>query len=113
MPLLVDGYNLLRWVQQHVEACETLDEAGLCQVLSQYVGHVRDRAHVYFDGLGPPDKSTLGGIADVEVYFSGQDYTADDLIEEKIADSTAPRRLVVVSSDRLQISRFFPLLPVF
>ena len=100
MPLVIDGYNLLRWIQRHGEGCEALDEAGLCRALSYYVGQIRDRADVYFDGLGPPDKTALGGLAGVEVYFSGQDWTADDLIEEKIEDSTAPRRLVVVSSDR-------------
>jgi len=100
MPLLIDGYNLLRWVQRYDEVCEGLDEAGLCRVISQYVQPLRERADVYFDGLGPPDKTDLGGLAGVEVYFTGPDWSADDIIEERIDEDTAPRRLVVVSTDR-------------
>ena len=46
------------------------------------------------------DKSAFGGIPSLEVYFSGPSNEADDVIESKIADNTAPKSLVVVSSDR-------------
>ncbi len=100
MPLIVDGYNLLRYIQGSDEEFMGLNEAGLCRFISQYVSQLRERGHVYFDGTGPRDKSELGGLPGVEVYFSGPDREADDLIEQKIEDNTAPRRLVVVSSDR-------------
>jgi hypothetical protein len=50
--------------------------------------------------VGPPDKSAFGGIPGLEVYFSGPSCEADDVIEDKIVDNTAPKSLVVVSSDR-------------
>lgn len=99
MPVLVDGYNLLRAVQKH-EQFAGLDEAELCHVITEYLLRVRDRAQVVFDGVGPPDKTRLGGFRNMEVYFSGPNNDADTLIEEKIADNTAPKSLVVVSSDR-------------
>ncbi|MBN1818350.1 MAG: NYN domain-containing protein [Sedimentisphaerales bacterium] len=100
MPLIIDGYNLLRTIQKTDEEFEQLDETGLCRFLSQYLTRVRDHGHVFFDGLGPPDKTGMAGLAGLEVYFSGQDREADELIEQKIQDNTAPRRLVVVSTDR-------------
>jgi len=102
MPLLFDGYNLLRFVQTD-ERFESLTEVGLCRILSDYLTSIRDRGHVVFDGIGPPDKSDfeqLGALGNLEVYFSGEHYSADDLIMEKIEDSTAPKSLKVVSTDR-------------
>jgi predicted RNA-binding protein with PIN domain len=103
MPVIIDGYNLLRLVQK-IEQFEYLDEVGLCRILSDYLRYIQDHGHVVFDGTGPRDKSDfdlLGDLAAIEVYFSGADYSADDVIEEKIADSTAPSSLVIVSSDRV------------
>ncbi len=99
MPYLIDGYNLLRAVQK-IEEFAALTDVQMCRAVSDYLNAVRDRGHVVFDGVGPPDKAALGGIPSVEVYFSGPSREADDLIEDKIADSTAPKSLVVVSSDR-------------
>jgi len=102
MPVIIDGYNLLRSVQKD-EQFEELTEAGLCRILSDYLQNVRDRGHVVFDGVGPPDKSDLeqlGGLENLEVYFSGEHYDADGVIMDKIEDSTAPKSLTVVSSDR-------------
>jgi len=102
MPLLVDGYNLLRTVQKD-EQFEDLRESGLCRILSDYLAEIRDRGNVVFDGIGPPDEDEmeqLGGFGNLEVYFSGQYSDADTVIEQKIQDNTAPRSLVVVSTDR-------------
>jgi hypothetical protein len=99
MPILIDGYNLLRIIQKK-ESMSALDEAGLTRILTDYLQRIRDRGQIIFDGIGPPDKSALGGFRNLEVFFSGQHLDADAVIEEKIEDSTAPRSLVVVSSDR-------------
>ncbi len=95
----MDGYNLLRIIQRS-ESMAALDEAGLVHILSEYLKRTRDRGQIIFDGIGPPDKSGLGGFRNLEVFFSGQDKDADTVIEEKIQDNTAPRSLIVVSSDR-------------
>jgi predicted RNA-binding protein with PIN domain len=99
MPYLIDGYNLLRAVQK-LEEFAALTDVQLCRAVSDYLSCVRDHGHIVFDGAGPPDKSAFGGIPLLEVYFSGQSCEADDVIEEKIADNSAPKSLVVVSSDR-------------
>ena len=102
MPLIVDGYNLLRFVQREGHF-ENLIEVGLCRILSDYLVSTRERGHIVFDGTGPPDKhdfEQLGGLTNLEVYFSGADYEADDIIMEKIEDSSAPKSLIIVSTDR-------------
>lgn len=99
MPLIVDGYNLLRAVQK-MEEFASFTDVQLCRALSDYLRCVRDRGHIVFDGIGPPDKSAFGGIPGLEVYFSGESTDADSVIEQKIADSTAPKGLMIVSSDR-------------
>ena len=100
MPVIIDGYNLLRSIQKTYEECASLTEVGLCRTISEYLKRVRDHGHIVFDGIGPPDKSNLGDFGNLEVYFSGTDTDADTVIEEKIQDNTAPRSLVIVSSDR-------------
>lgn len=99
MPYLIDGYNLLRAVQKQ-EEFSALTDVQMCRAISDYLSCVRDRGHIVFDGVGPPDKAAFGGIPGLEVYFSGPSCEADDVIEEKIADNSAPKSLVVVSSDR-------------
>ncbi len=99
MPYLIDGYNLLRAIQRFEEFA-LFDEVQLCRTVSDFLRCVQSRGHIVFDGIGPPDKRELGGIRGVEVYFSGESLEADDIIEDKIADNSAPKSLVVVSSDR-------------
>ena len=99
MPYLLDGYNLLRAAQK-TEEFAALTDVQLCRAVSDYLCCIRDHGHIVFDGVGPPDKSPFGGIPSLEVYFSGQSCEADDIIEDKIYDNTAPKSLVVVSSDR-------------
>ena len=99
MPIIIDGYNLLRWVQ-NIEEYRHLDEAGLCRFLSEYLLRVRTHAQIIFDGMGPRDKSELGGIDNIEVFFSGENLEADDIIEEKIEEYSAPKNMIVVSTDR-------------
>ena len=98
MPYLIDGYNLLRAVQRY-EEFSTLTDVQMCRIISDFLRCMRDHGHIVFDGIGPPDKRELGGIRGVEVYFSGENIEADDIIEQKILDNSAPKSLVVVSSD--------------
>jgi predicted RNA-binding protein with PIN domain len=103
MPVIVDGYNLMHVIQKSDEDFANLTEVGLCKIISEYLKRVRDRGHIVFDGTGPYDKTDmewLGGIENLEVYFSGNDAEADEIIEQKILDSSAPKSLVVVSTDR-------------
>jgi len=100
MAVIVDGYNLLRGIQKTDEEFEALDEGQLCSLISEYLVRRRDHGQVIFDGIGPPDKTNLGGLRNLEVYFSGSNSDADTVIEERIEANTAPKSLIVVSSDR-------------
>ena len=99
MSVIIDGYNLLRWVQKD-EEYEYMEEVVLCAVLSEYLKRTRTYGQIVFDGLGPPDKSGLGGLPNLEVYFSGMDTDADTIIAEKIIANTAPKHLTIISTDR-------------
>ena len=97
MPLLIDGYNLLRTIQKDGDASS--NETPMCRLISCYLCRKKDVGKIIFDGIGPPDKTSLRDIANLEVIFSGK-YEADDIIEQLVLENTAPKRLVVVSSDR-------------
>ena len=99
MPYLIDGYNLLHSARK-LEEFEELTDIQLCRAVSDYLRCVRDHGHIVFDGTGPLDKSGFGGLPSLEVYFSGASFEADDIIENKISDNSAPKSLIVVSSDR-------------
>lgn len=71
----------------------------MCQLISHYLSRKRDTGQIVFDGIGPPDKTPLQNIQNLEVIFSGS-HEADEIIEELILENTAPKRLIVVSSDR-------------
>jgi len=100
MPIIVDGYNLLRGVQKQYEEFENLSDSRLCKLLCDYLRRVGDNGEIIFDGVGPPDKMPFNNFDCLEVYFVGANTDADSVIEDKIIASSAPKRLVVVSSDR-------------
>lgn len=99
MPYLFDGYNLLRAVQK-MEEFASFSDVQLCRAISDFLCSIRQRGYIVFDGIGPNDKSAFEGMRYLEVHFSGSKKEADDIIEDLILDNTAPKRLVVVSSDR-------------
>lgn len=99
MPFLIDGYNLLRWLEAQ-DGGDAWSDAAMCRQIGQFLLAVGQRGEVIFDGVGPPDKRELMGVKGVSIRFSGASRDADTVIEQKIAASTAKRRLHIVSSDR-------------
>ncbi len=99
MTVIIDGYNLL-WVIPKTSGGEPLTDTQLCRILSAYFKITGQPGEIIFDGVGPPDKSVFDNISNLDVIFAGADVEADAVIEDKIASSTAPRNLVIVSSDR-------------
>jgi len=97
MPLLVDCYNVL-YTSMPVNLAG-LDEVGLCWRLSRS-GWCGSRITVVCDGVVKPHGPVRSPVDDVDLVYSGRDRTADDVIKAMIDDESAPRRLVVVSSDR-------------
>jgi predicted RNA-binding protein with PIN domain len=97
---LIDGYNLLRSVQKY-ELYADLTDVQLCRYLAEFLRKVHERGTIVFDGMRSADKRELLGVSgDWKFVFSGDRSDADSCIERIIEENTAPKRLVVVSSDR-------------
>ena len=99
MPAIIDGHNLL-WLIRNLEEDKSITDVGLCRVLDVYFGLTNESAEIIFDGIGPPNKSGFDGVRNLKITFSGRSSDCDTLIENRILDSTAPKRLTIVSSDR-------------
>ena len=100
MPFIIDGYNVLRAIEKLSEEFEPVSDLRMCQQISRYLKSQGEKGQIVFDGIGPPEKAGFNYLADLEVIFSGTNTDADTVIEQKIAASTDPKRLVIVSSDR-------------
>ena len=100
MAIIVDGYNVLhtsRWLRS---AWKGVDRSGLCRLLGTLARHTGEKITVVFDAM--PSEPNLGPTkaSNIEVIFSGHGRTADDVIIQMVNNSTGPRDLTVVSSDR-------------
>jgi hypothetical protein len=96
MPLLIDCYNVLHAEKPPLLA--GLDVAGLCRALGRS-GWARESIVVVCDGEASPLGLTESPVATVELVYSGAHRTADRVIIDRINRDTAPRRLLVVSTD--------------
>ena len=100
VPYLIDGHNLLYAIRGSGEEYQGMNEEIMCAVIGEYFSRIKDYGSLLFDGMGPIDKSYFHSFENLEVDFSGGDHEADDFIEDRIEGDSAPRRLVVVSTDR-------------
>jgi uncharacterized protein len=105
MPLLIDGYNLLNatGIVGRGAGTPSLGQSRLA-LLNFLAASVdpREAAHttVVFDAhQAPPGLPRVVRHGRLVVRFAAKHETADELIEELIHADSAPRRLVVVSSD--------------
>jgi len=106
---LIDGYNLLHAAGM---ARRKYGPGDLERVRNRFLNYLaveltdteRDRTTVVFDGKDAPRGVARSfRLDEICVVFAESDSDADTLIEELIAGHSAPRQLVVVSSDhRLQ-----------
>ena len=100
MPVIVDGHNLL-WAIKHIEQYEPpKNELQLCGFISRYLARISQWGDIVFDGTGPAEKAPFDTFANLSVIFAGIGCDADTIIEKKIKADSAPKRLVIVSSDR-------------
>jgi hypothetical protein len=99
MPTIIDGHNLL-WAIQNPDEDTSISDTAMCQALDTYFTITRDKAEIIFDGIGPPDKTGLNNLSNLEITFSGRNSDCDSIIEQRILDSTAPSHLTIVSTDR-------------
>lgn len=98
MAMYVDGYNAT-----HEPRLAGLSEGGLCRAIARAAEVMRWRGplRVVCDGNPKPGGSDRSPEANVDLLFSGRQESADDVIIRLIQASSAPRQLIVVSSDRV------------
>ncbi len=98
--LVIDGYNLLRAIQNLTEHSSNITDVQLCQIVDEYLYRIKKRGSIVFDGVGPREKEAFNNLRNLEVVFSGTSHEADDVIEKLVRQSSAPKMLTVVSNDR-------------
>ena len=104
MRYLIDGHNLVFAMKNSGDQLEGVPVQHtaqlLCKVLQEYMHRRRERAVIYFDGTGPHDRRFYNNFTNIDVYFSGLEYEADDFIVGDVEADSGPKSLVVVSTDR-------------
>lgn len=96
MPLLIDCYNVLHATMPAVLA--GLDERGLCEAVARR--YPNQRAVIVADGQPKPLQPSSSPVEGVELRYAGRGGSADAVLLALIDADSAPRRLLVVSSDR-------------
>lgn len=100
MPYLFDGYNLYHALRKQSEALASVTPLFMCELIAEDMAGLRDKAAIVFDGhplRGQFDEgSTIGPVT---IVHSRSESDADTVLEKMIRENTAPRRLIVVSSD--------------
>jgi predicted RNA-binding protein with PIN domain len=105
MPFLIDGYNLLHasGILAHGRRRGSLDRSrdALLNVLAESLpAEEIPRTTVVFDAHDPPwGLSRQLDHRGLTIFFASRHSDADTMIEELIKAHSAPRKLVVVSSD--------------
>ena len=101
VPYLFDGYNVYHASLKLSEEWSHITPVTLLGFISADMRTLRDGGIVVFDGTerrGWAGEVEPAGF--VKVVYSGGGIEADTRLEELIKKNTAPRRLVVVSTDR-------------
>ena len=105
MALLIDGYNLLNVTGIFAEAGPGTELhrtrlAFLNFLASSLTAHERKQTTIVFDAAGaPPGLPRTITHDGMTVHFAQRHSDADEMIEELLENLSAPRSLVVVSSD--------------
>lgn len=96
--LLVDAYNVLMVTGVLPPDLAGLDESGLASLIAAG-RYARREARLICDGT-PRGKAPGSASGRVTIVYAGPGREADDVIEALIEVDSAPRRLLVVSTDR-------------
>ncbi len=100
MPILIDGYNLLRGAARWGPD-KSLGQLHLCELLGRWSVLTGKPVTIIFDGPEPRSGYARQlGSCGIQVLYSGPGRSADELLIEEIQRCSAPRRLEVVSADR-------------
>lgn len=101
MPVVIDGNNLLHAARDAEDPDRLVGRSMMCDRLGAWARRRREQVHVVFDGPAPsaPLAGQIGHPA-IQTTYSGAGVSADAVVNDIIQTTSAPRRLVVVSSDR-------------
>lgn len=97
MPLIIDTYNVLHVVGVLPPDLAGIDVTGLARLI-EISRYGRDKAVLVCDGV-KSGETPPRGAGGVSVRYAGPGRKADDLIAVMVRQSSAPRRITVVSSD--------------
>jgi predicted RNA-binding protein with PIN domain len=97
---IIDGHNLLHTICKLDELFEPVTDIQMCRIINSFLKLTGQKGELVFDGTGPRDKNAFDNFSNLEVFFSNIGTDADSIIEDKIKADTAPKRLLIVSSDR-------------
>ena len=102
MAYLIDGHNLIGQLPD-LSLTDPDDEAKLVQKLLSFSARTGKRCVVVFDSGLPGGKSRLS-TGKVEVIFASARSSADDVMRERIRQTSDPGQWIVVSNDRAVIT---------
>ena len=101
MPYIFDGYNLYHAARKALEQWSELNVLGLCDYIAGDLHYIKHSGKMIFDGYCPAARPDTSQVGSLYIYYSGHyGVDADTLIKEMVQESSDPKRLVVVSSDR-------------
>jgi predicted RNA-binding protein with PIN domain len=96
---LIDGNNLLYAAQSHGPE-RAIGRVQLCRVIKDWAIREGVTTWVIFDGPRPPDDRSAANPANqIRVRYSGR-RTADEIIEDMVAETPRPGEITVVTTDR-------------
>jgi len=96
----VDGYNLAFHTKSFVDSDFEKGRDALIASLSSYATTLRLNVAVVFDSYRPPGHRERSHFAALEVLYTAQGETADDLILSELSAKVEERTVVVVTSDK-------------
>lgn len=97
MAIIIDAYNVLHCTHVLPSRHAMMGLGDMCRLLAE--SRWRDGAMIIVCD-GTPGHPPLEPPPEVQLIYSGPTSDADTLIEQHIAQTNAPRHLVVVSNDR-------------
>ena len=101
MKTIIDAYNLYHYARRQDDSSPSLAVSGLISAVAKWARISKDDTLLVFDGNRPAEvdvsRSPGRGFA---VQFVGPGRTADDVIIDFITTYSAPRTLLIVSTDR-------------
>ncbi len=97
---IIDGHNLLHTIIKLDELFKPVTDIQMCRIINGFLKLTSQTGELIFDGSGPKEKNAYENLSHLEVFFAGAGSDADTIIENKIKSDSAPKRLIIVSSDR-------------